>query len=60
MYKIVKVVEISRTTLGSIVSQINKHINAELQEDEFLLHIEYFKDNEPYSTCPTLSLLTHS
>ena len=29
----------------------------EIQEDEFLSHIEYFKDNEPYSTHPTLAYL---
>ena len=57
MYKIVRGVEISRTTLGSIVSHINQYINEEIQEDEFLLHIEYFKDNEPYSTYPTLAYL---
>ena len=57
MYKIVRVVEISRTTLGSIVSHINQYINEEIQEDEFLLNIEYFKDNEPYSTYPTLAYL---
>ena len=57
MYKIVRVVEISRTTLGSIVSHINQYINEEIQEDEFLLHIEYFKDNEIYSTYPTLAYL---
>lgn len=57
MYKIVRVVEISRTTQGSISSHINKHINENLQEDEFLLNIEYFKDNEPYSTYPTLAYL---
>ena len=54
MYKIVRV---SRTTLGSIVSHINQYINEEIQEDEFLLNIEYFKDNEPYSTYPTLAYL---
>lgn len=29
----------------------------ELQEDEFLLHIEYFKDNEISSKYPTLAYL---
>ena len=57
MYKIVRVVEISRTTLGSIVSHINQYINEEIQEDEFLLNIEYFKDNELSSTYPTLAYL---
>ena len=33
------------------------YINEEIQEDEFLLNIEYFKDNEPYSTYPTLAYL---
>ena len=57
MYKIVRVVETSRKTLENLSFYINKHINEELQEDEFLLYIEYFKDNEVYSTNPTLAYL---
>ena len=57
MYKIVRVVEVSRNTFNPINFNINKYINEELQEDEFLLHIEYFKDNEIYSTYPTLAYL---
>lgn len=57
MYKIVRVVEISRKSIENLSFHINKYINEELQEDEFLLHIEYFKDNEPYSTYPTLAYL---
>ena len=56
MYKIVRVEEIN-ATLRSLPLTINKYINEELQEDEFLLHIEYFKDNEIYSTYPTLAYL---
>ena len=57
MYKIIKVVEISRNTLEPLSFHIAKYINAELQEDEFLTEIEYFKDNEVYSTYPTLAYL---
>ena len=57
MYKIVRVEEVSRNTLKPLSFNINKYINEEIQEDEFLLHIEYFKDNEPYSTYPTLAYL---
>jgi hypothetical protein len=57
MYKITRVVELSRNTFNPINFNINKYINEELQEDEFLLNIEYFKDNEPYSTYPTLAYL---
>ena len=45
MYKITRVVEVSRNTFNPINFNINKYINEELQEDEFLLNIEYFKDN---------------
>ena len=57
MYKITRVVELSRNTFNPINFNINKYINEELQEDEFLLNIEYFKDNEIYSTYPTLAYL---
>lgn len=57
MYKIVRVVEISRKSIENLSFHINKYINAELQEDEFLAEIEYFKDNEVYSTYPTLAYL---
>ena len=57
MYKITRVEEVSRNTLNPINFNINKYINEELQEDEFLLNIEYFKDNEVYSIYPTLAYL---
>ena len=57
MYKITRVEEVSRNTLNPINFNINKYINEELQEDEFLLNIEYFKDNELSSTYPTLAYL---
>jgi hypothetical protein len=57
MYKITRVEEVSRNTLNPLSFNINKYINEELQEDEFLLHIEYFKDNEIYSIYPTLAYL---
>ena len=57
MYKITRVEEVSRNTLNPINFNINKYINEELQEDEFLLRIEYFKDNEIYSIYPTLAYL---
>ena len=57
MYKITRVEEVSRNTLNPINFNINKYINEELQEDEFLLNIEYFKDNELSSTYPTSAYL---
>ena len=57
MYKITRVEDVSRNTLNPLSFNINKYINEELQEDEFLLHIEYFKDNEIYSIYPTLAYL---
>lgn len=57
MYKITRVEEISRKSIENLSFHINKYINEEIQEDEFLLNIEYFKDNEPYSTYPTLAYL---
>lgn len=57
MYKIVRVEEVSRNTLKPLSFNINKYINEELQEDEFLLNIEYFKDNELSSKYPTLAYL---
>ena len=57
MYKIVRVVEISRKSIENLSFHINKYINGELQEDEFLSEIEYFKDNELSSTYPTLAYL---
>ena len=57
MYKITRVEVVSRNTLNLLSFNINKYINEELQEDEFLLHIEYFKDNELSSKYPTLAYL---
>lgn len=51
MYKIVRVVEISRNTFENLSLHINKYINAELQEDEFLVHIEYFKYPDEVAPC---------
>jgi|GEM_PF-790507 hypothetical protein len=57
MYKITRV-EVVTTEKGySLNKCINIYINEELQEDEFLLNIEYFKDNEPYSTYPEVAYL---
>lgn len=44
MYKIVRVEEIN-ATLRSLPLTINKYINEELKEDEILVEIEYFKNN---------------
>lgn len=57
MYKITRVEAIPREKGYSLERCINIYIDEEIQEDEFLLHIEYFKDNEPYSTYPTLAYL---
>ncbi|MEZ7737190.1 hypothetical protein O3822_06335 [Gemella sanguinis] len=57
MYKITRV-EVVTTGKGYSLNEcINIYINEELQEDEFLLHIEYFKDNEEYSTYPEIAYL---
>ena len=57
MYKITRVEEISRKSIENLSFHINKYINEEIQEDEFLLNIEYFKDNELSSKYPTLAYL---
>ena len=57
MYKIVRVEEVSRNTLNPLSFNINKYINEELQEGEFLVHVEYFKNNEDHSTYPELAYL---
>ena len=57
MYKITRVEVLAKEKGYSLDKCINIYINEEIQEDEFLLHIEYFKDNEPYSTYPTLAYL---
>lgn len=57
MYKITRVEEVSRSALKPLNFHINQYINEVLKEDEFLLNIEYFKDNEIYSTYPTLAYL---
>lgn len=57
MYKITRVEVLAKEKGYSLDKCINIYINEEIQEDEFLLNIEYFKDNEPYSTYPTLAYL---
>lgn len=57
MYKITRVVELKRTPLESMAQRITKYINEELKEDEFLLHVEYFKDNGEFSVTPIIAYL---
>lgn len=66
MYKIVRVQEVQRginlvtgkfDSLYTLDKAISDYTKYKLKEDEFLLHIEYFKDNEIYSTYPTLVYL---
>lgn len=57
MYKITRVEVLAKEKGYRLDQCINIYIDEELQEDEILLHIEYFKDNEPYSTYPDLAYL---
>lgn len=57
MYKIVRVEEIN-ATLRSLPPTINKYINEELKEDEILVEIEYFKNNnEVFPVTPSSAYL---
>ena len=57
MYKIVRVEEIN-ATLRSLPLTINKYINEELKEDEILVEIEYFKNNnEVFPVTPSTAYL---
>ena len=57
MYKIVRVEEIN-ATLKSLPLTINKYINEELKEDEILVEIEYFKNNnEVFPVTPSSAYL---
>ena len=57
MYKIVRVEEIN-ATLRSLPLTINKYINGELKEDEILVEIEYFKNNnEVFPVTPSSAYL---
>lgn len=58
MYKIVRVEEVSRRTMESLAQHITKYINEELKEDEILVDIEYFKNNnEVFPVTPTIAYL---
>lgn len=57
MYKITRVEEIN-ATLRSLPLTINKYINEELKEDEILVEIEYFKNNnEVFPVTPSTAYL---
>ena len=43
MYKITRVEELTTRPVENMAQHITEYIEAELQEDEFLVHIEYFK-----------------
>lgn len=66
MYKITRVEELYRgfnlatrkiDSLYSLDKAINDYIKHNLKKDEFLVHIEYFKNNEDYSTYPEVAYL---
>jgi hypothetical protein len=58
MYKITRVEEIYKTTLRNLPLTINKYINEELKEDEIIVDIEYFKNNnEVFPVTPTTAYL---
>lgn len=57
MYKITRVEEIN-ASLRSLPLTINKYINEELKEDEILVEIEYFKNNnEVFPVTPSSAYL---
>ena len=66
MYKIVRVEELHRCfnlatrkidSLYSLDKAINDYIKHNLKKDEFLIHVEYFKNNEYHSTYPEVAYL---
>ena len=58
MYKITRVEEVSRRTMESLAQHITKYINEELKEDEILVEIEYFKNNnEVFPVTPSSAYL---
>ena len=66
MYKITRVEEVYRgfnlatrkiDSLYSLDKAINDYIKHNLKKDEFLVHIEYFKNNEEYSIYPEVAYL---
>lgn len=57
MYKLTRVEVVTKEKGYSLNKCINIYINEELQEDEFLIHIEYFKNNEDYSIYPEVAYL---
>lgn len=66
MYKITRVEELYRgfnlatrkiDSLYSLDKAINDYIKHNLKKDEFLVHVEYFKNNEDHSTYPEVAYL---
>ena len=66
MYKITRVEELHRCfnlVTRKVDSQytldkaINDYIKHNLKKDEFLVHVEYFKNNEDHSTYPEVAYL---
>lgn len=43
MYKITRVEELTTRPVENMAQHITDYIDEKLQEDEFLVHIEYFK-----------------
>ena len=51
MYKITRVEELTTQPVENMAQQITEYIDEELQEDEFLVHIEYFKYPDEVAPC---------
>lgn len=51
MYKITRVEELTTQPVENMAQHITEYIEAELQEDEFLVHIEYFKYPDEVAPC---------
>ena len=55
MYKITRIKEISIEFSTIVEELINRYIDEELQEDEFLIDVKYFKTNHTASNLNYLS-----
>lgn len=51
MYKITRVEELTTRPVENMAQHITAYIDEELQEDEFLIHIEYFKYPDEVAPC---------
>jgi hypothetical protein len=51
MYKITRVEELTTRPVENMAQRITEYTDAELQENEFLVHIEYFKYPDEVAPC---------